>query len=205
MFFKSNKKMATGAAPLLLDVAPTPGFFAGTQVATRYAWTNVEELSVGDTVLTAQNGEQDIAAIERGTLDVSAHVAAAAQWPLMIPEGALGNEMPLVASPGMRVVIEDDAIVALFDAPCVSVRAETLVGFRGIARARVDGPLPHVTLIFDAPQTLVAQGGMFFDLPDRDGVKTFLPLDDRQSRILLRKLADRDRQPNPKPSSAVWI
>lgn len=205
MFFKPSKKIAKGAAPLLLDVAPTPGLFAGTEVATRYAWTKVEELRPGDTVLTAQNGEQEITAFERGSLDVSAHVAAAGQWPLLIPEGVLGNEKPLTVSPGMRVVFEQDAAVELFDAPCVSVRAEALVGFRGVARARVDGPLNHVTLTFDAPQTLVAQGGMFFDVPDRDGVHSFLPLDDRQSRILLRKLAESDRHPSPRASGTAWI
>lgn len=205
MFFRSNKKMTKGAEPLVLNVAPTPGFFAGTEVATRYAWTKVEDLQVGDTVLTAENGEQEIVGLERGSLSVSAHAAAAGQWPLLIPEGALGNERPMMVSPGMRVVIEDEATGSLFDLPCVSVRAENLVGYRGIARARVARALAHVTLLFDNPQTLVAQGGMFFDVPDAKGVQNFLPLNDRQSRLLIRHMSEADRKEREQPGNANWI
>ncbi|MEM9585009.1 MAG: Hint domain-containing protein [Pseudomonadota bacterium] len=205
MFFKSNRKMKQDAAPLVLNVAPVPGFFAGTEVATRYAWTKVEELSVGDTVLTAENGEQMIMGIERGSLTVASHAAAAGQWPLLVPEGALGNEKALMLSPGMRIVIEDEVAGALFGQPCVSVRAETLIGYRGIARARVGKTLEHVTLVFDKPQTVVAEGGLFFDVPDAKGVNNFLPLNDRQSRLLLRQLSHADREQRTRKVASGWI
>ncbi len=205
MFFKSNRKMSEGAEPLVLNVAPVPGFFAGTEVATRYAWTKVEELKVGDSVLTAENGEQMIMGIERGTLSVSAHAAAAGQWPLLVPEGALGNEKPLMLSPGMKIVIEDEVAGALFGQNCVSVRAENLIGYRGIARARVEKALKHVTLVFDKPQTVVAEGGLFFDVPDAKGVSNFLPLNDRQSRLLLRQMAHADRDKRGRKVASGWI
>ena len=205
MFFKSNRKASKAVAPLVLNVAPAPGFFAGTEVATRYAWTKVEELKVGDAVLTAENGEQDIVGIERGELSVSAHAAAAGQWPLLVPEGAMGNEKAMMLSPGMRVVIENDAAGALFGHGCVSVRAEALIGYRGIARARVAGPMAHITLVFDAPQTVVAEGGLFFDVPDERGVNNFLPLDDRQSRLLMRNMTEADRKQRGRKIKAGWI
>lgn len=205
MFFKSNRKIKEGSAPLVLNVAPAPGFFAGTEVATRYEWSKVEDLQVGDMVLTAENGEQMIMGIERGSLTVAAHAAAAAQWPLLVPEGALGNEKALMLSPGMRVVIEDEAAGELFGHSCVSVRAETLIGYRGIARARVGKTLEHVTLTFDKPQTIVAEGGLFFDVPDASGVNNFLPLDDRQSRLLLRQMASADRAQRGRKIASGWI
>ena len=205
MFFKSHRKMKAGAEPLVLNVAPAPGFFAGTEVATPYAWTKVEELRVGDTVLTAENGEQEIIGLEIGELSVSSHAAAAMQWPLLVPERALGNESTAMLSPAMRVVIEDEAAGALFGHGCVSVRAEALVGYRGIARAQVARPLQHVTLMFAEPQTVTAQGGMFFDLPDQNGVQNFLPLDDRQARLLMRQLSETDRKQRGGKPASTWI
>ncbi len=205
MFFKSNRKLVKGAAPLVLDVAPTPGFFAGTQVPTRYAWTEVEALRAGDHVLTAENGEQEILAVETGTLTVSSHAAAAAQWPLLVPEAALGNAKPMMVSPGMRLVVEDEVASTLFGQPCVSARAESLIGYRGIARARVARPLGHVTLRFHAPQTIATQGGLFFDVADAQGVHNFLPLDDRQARLLVRHLAQSDEAERSRVVSAGWI
>ncbi|WP_298293227.1 Hint domain-containing protein [uncultured Litoreibacter sp.] len=205
MFFKSKAKAAKAAAPLVLNVAPAPGFFAGTEVATRYAWTKVEDLKVGDTVLTAQNGEQDIVRIETGELNVSAHAAAAGQWPLLVPEGALGNEKAMMVSPGMRVVIEDDAAEALFGQSCVAVQAEALIGYNGIARARVSGPMAHVTLVFADPQCVVAGGGLFFDLPDARGVSNFLPLDERQSRQLVSRMSNAERKQRGPTPKAAWI
>ena len=205
MFFKSNRKIQDGSAPLVLNVAPAPGFFAGTEVATRYAWSKVETLKVGDMVLTAENGEQMIMGIERGSLTVAAHAAAAKQWPLLVPEGALGNEKALLVSPGMRVVIEDETAGALFGHGCVSVRAESLIGHRGIARARVGKTLKHVSLVFDKPQTIVAEGGLFFDVPDAQGVSNFLPLDDRQSRLLLRQMSYTDREQRGRKIASGWI
>ena len=192
MFFKPNRKIAKGASPLLLNVAPEPGFFAGTRIATRYAWTAVEDLQVGDIVLTAENGEQAITAIEHGELSVSAHAAAAAHWPLLVPEGVLGNDTSLMVSPATRLVIEHKNAATLFGQPRVSVRAESLIGYRGIARARIGKSLSHVTLHFDGPQTLVAHGSLFFDVPCANRVHSFMPLDARQARLLLHQMGEAD-------------
>ncbi len=204
MFFKPNRKMTKGASPLVLNVAPAPGFFAGTRIATRYAWTAVEDLQVGDTVLTAENGEQPIADLERGELSVSSHAAAAAHWPLMVPDAVLGNDAPLLISPATRLVIEHEQASELFGQPRVSVRGESLIGFRGIARARIGTSLPHVTLHFDTPQTLVAHGNLFFDVPCTNRIHSFMPLDARQARLLLHHMGEDDsirRASAPSPDS----
>lgn len=192
MFFKPNRKITKGASPLVLNVAPAPGFFAGTRIATRYAWTAVEDLQVGDIVLTAENGEQSISGIEHGELSVSSHAAAAAHWPLLVPEAVLGNDAPLMVSPATRLVIEHEQAAELFGQPRVSVRGESLIGYRGIARARVGKSLSHVTLHFEEPQTLVAHGSLFFDVPCANRVHSFMPLDARQARLLLHHMGEAD-------------
>ena len=205
MIFKSNRKMREDARPLLLTVAPAPGIFAGTEIATPYAWKPVEQIKLGDTVLTAEHGEQVVAGLETGALRVSSHKGAAKHWPLMIPEGALGNENSLIVSPGLRLVIEDEAAGLLFGETCVSVRAENFVGFRGIARANVPESLTHVTLMFERSVILVVEGGMFFDLPDLDGQHSFPCLDDRQSRLLIRQMGEADRRAKSRLVEAAWI
>ena len=110
-----------------------------------------------------------------------------------------------MVSPDTRLVIEHDAASFLFGAPCVTLRAENLIGFRGIARARVKGGLTHVKLCFDSAQTLVVEGGVFIDLPSTAGVYRFTPLNDRQSRLLVRNLGEADRKERARPAAAAWI
>ncbi|MEM7472611.1 MAG: Hint domain-containing protein [Pseudomonadota bacterium] len=205
MFFKSIRKAGKRPDPLVLTVAPAPGIFAGTQIATPKGAVPIEDLRVGDKVLTSENGSQEILGLEKGALSVSSHSAAAGHWPLLIPEGVLNNDSPLVVSPSMRLVLEHDVAGALFGHNCVSVRAETLIGFRGIARAQVARDMAHITLSFSAPQVVVAQGGILFDLPDAAQVHSFLPLSDRQSRLMMREMmANGRRRPVSRPSLA-WI
>lgn len=205
MFFKSNRKARTSIEPLVLNIAPASGLFVGTMIGTPYRWAPVEELQVGDDVLTAENGKQTIIGIERGELSVASAKAAAGQWPLLVPEGALGNEQALLVAPTMRLVIEDEAAGMLFGENCVSVKADALIGFKGIARARVHHALEHVTLVFDGPQTVVAPGGVFFDTPDMRGTHAFPTLGDRQARLLVRHMGESDRKRRSRKISPAWI
>ncbi len=205
MFFKSNRKARSNSEPLVLNIAPAAGLFAGTMIGTPYRWAPVEELQVGDDVLTAENGKQTIIGIERGELSVASAKAAAGQWPLLVPEGALGNEQAMLVAPTMRLVIEDAAAGMLFGENCVSAKAEALIGHKGIARARVRQALEHVTLVFDEPQTLVGQGGVFFDVPDMNGVSSFPALGDREARLLVRHLGESDRKRRSRAITPAWI
>ena len=205
MGFLYQRRPQRKSEPLVLNIAPQPGLFAGTKIATRYAWLPVEELSVGDMVLTAQNNEQEILGLETGTLEVSASRAAAGQWPLLLPQNALGNNEPTLVSPGQRILIEDDEASELFGMKSVSVRAQALIGFRGIARARVNDALTHVTLVFNGPETLLTQGELLLELPDISGRQVFTPLDDRQARLLMRNIAENEKNSKGKPASIAWI
>ena len=204
MFFKSSRK-TNKVEPLLLTTAPSAGIFAGTKVATRSRWACVEDLNVGDSVLTAEGGEQEITDIETRTLSVASVKAATGQWPLLVPEGAIGNDHAMLVSPDARLVIEDEAAGILFGEACVTVRAENLIGYRGISRARVNGDLTHVTIRFEEAQTLVVEGGVFVDIPAPNGLFRFTPLNDRQSRLLVRNMGETDRKERARPVAAGWI
>lgn len=204
MFFKSSRK-TSNVEPLVLTTAPSAGIFAGTKIATRNRWVPVEELEVGDMVLTAENGEQEVIDIEVRDLSLVSAKAAAGQWPLLVPEGAIGNDHAMLVAPDARLVIEDEAAGVLFGEACVSVRAENLIGYRGISRARVKGDLTHVTIGFEDAQTLVVEGGVFLDISAANGVQRFTPLNDRQSRLLMRNMGEADRKERARPMAAGWI
>lgn len=203
MYFKTNQTMQVTTRPLAFAIAPIAGFCEGTEIATPYAWSRVETLEVGDLVLTAEHGAQEIIGIETGALFVSSQRSHAIQWPVHVPEGALGNDSALVMSPAMRVVMEGETAALLFGHDCVSVQANDLIGFRGIHRARVAGPMQQTTLLFEQPQTVTAQGGVFFDIADMNGMHNFLPLSDRQARLLIRQMGEEDREFRASPTDNV--
>lgn len=193
MIFNIGRKPLT-ATPLLLTKAPAAGLFAGTQVGTPYSWVDVETLCAGDQVLTAQHGAQELLSITPAVMSVSASQAAARQWPLRVPEGAIGNSAAMLLCPDTRLVIEHDDAEALFGTKCVSLRAETLIAFRGIARARVCGELPHYTLRFADAQSILIEGNVFVEVAASNDVYRFLPLDDPQARLLIRRMAEGDAE-----------
>ena len=205
MFFKQNRSRRVKSAPLVLDRAPSVGLFDGTMIGCPNRWAPVESLRVGDEVLTANGGPQRIAAIDNGTLKVSAAKAVAGQWPLMIPEGAIFNDSAMLVAPDTRLVLESEIASEMFGHACVSVAAKSLIGFRGIARARTHKRLHHVTLRLETPQTLVGQGNVFFDLPGATGSYLFPKLSDKQARLLTRYMGEDQKPIRSGALSPAWI
>lgn len=193
MLFRTSKKPAK-LEPLLLTTAPPAGIFSGVELPTEEAWVPVEKLSEGDELLTAMNGSHELFRCEIRRLDVKSSSAAAGQWPIVIPEGALGNSEMVLVAPGQRIIFEMPVVAELFETPCVSVKAENLIGYKGIVRARHANGLTHVRIGFETPQTLRTNVGLFFDMPCPRGRHAFMPLTDRQARVLLRRLDEADRQ-----------
>lgn len=205
MLFKTNRTGEKRVPPLMLTVPETPGIFAGTRIATRNDWTPIEQLGVGDFVLTAEHGEQVITAVEVSELDASENSSVGASWPVHVPEGVLGNSAPLILAPDMHLVLEDDAAGLLFGQTCVSVKAEDLIGYRGVSRARIAQPLTRYTLQFTHGVSLVVEGGVFFDMPSPRGARRFKPLDPRQARLLVRHMGEEDYTHRSRRVASGWI
>jgi len=107
MLFKPKRAGKMEAAPLRLVNAPACGLFSGTKISTPGRWMAVEELEIGDKVSTIEQGDQEITGLIPGVLNVSTTLAAARQWPLMVPAGALGDNDALLLAPNMRLVVDD--------------------------------------------------------------------------------------------------
>lgn len=188
MFFKSNRNSARDIAPLLLQNPPRKGFFAGTKVATRETWVAVEDLRVDDLVLTDEHGPQVITHIEHSVIDLSESRRTPDAWPIHIPKNVLGNTRPVIVAPDMRIVIRDDAAISMFGKDQVCIPAESLIGYSGVARARIARPLVRVVLGFTHGVGLICEGDMRFDLPNAQGAFRHHPLEGRDARALLRQM-----------------
>lgn len=205
MLFKSNRTSEAPQKPLLLKTQETPGIYAGTKIATRDAWTPIEQLAVGDFVLTAEHGEQVITGFKKVVLDTGSNTVLGDQWPVLLPEGVIGNSSAMVVSPDMHLVVEDEAAGLLFGHTCVTLKAADLIGYRGVARARLAQPMTFYRLEFTHGVSLVAEGGIFFDMPSPRGARRFKALDARQARLLVRHMGEEDYAKRSRKVASGWI
>lgn len=150
----------------------TDGMSAGTLVATTLGWRAVEALTVGDEVLTFDNGTQRIMAVTRmqvAACDSAPEFAA----PVIVPAMALGNEEELVLLPEQTVMVESDVAEALYGDPFALIRARDLVGYRGIAQDSAKAPREVITLHLASDEILYVNGGaMVFTSADVPGTPT---------------------------------
>jgi hypothetical protein len=159
----------TGAAPQRIDPvcavqtqlgSVTHGLTAGTKIASNLGWCAVDALSVGDDVLTFDNGMQRIVDIRRTVLwaDMGGQVPPQ-HWPVIVPEGALGNRCDLVLLPDQGVLVESDEVCDTHGDPFALVPAQALEGLRGITRAKPKGGIELITLYFGNDEVIYTEGG----------------------------------------------
>lgn len=148
-----------GGALALEHGCPGHGFAAGTVVATHLGWRPVEALTVGDYVMTFDNGMQPITAVTRGAYWMQAGDCPDHLLPIQLPAGVLGNDRAMTVLPEQSVMVESDAAEDLLGDPFALIPAEALIGFRGIDRMRPWQAFDVVTLHFDQDQVVYADGG----------------------------------------------
>ncbi len=113
-------------------------FTPGTLIATPEGERHVEELRAGDTVITRDNGIQEISWIGsrglRGSeLERSPHLK-----PIHIARGALGDDLPaqdMWLSPNHRVLVANDKTALYFEEREVLVAAKHLTALKGVSVA----------------------------------------------------------------------
>lgn len=156
----------SGAAGGGMRVA-TRGILAGTKVISNLGYKAVEALEVGDKVLTFDHGMQVITEIHRETFWQDGADTDSANWPVVVPVGALANRVPLTLREDQGVLLESEAISDVFDLPWAVVPASSLEGLRGIERK---APLQEVEMIafsFAQDQVVYAEGGTLIHCPSQ--------------------------------------
>jgi len=137
-----------------------PCFTPGTLIATPKGERLVEELQIGDKVITRDNGLQEIRWIgEKGLTGVdfarNPHLK-----PILIKAGSLGNGLPerdTLYSPNHRVLVNNEKTALFFDEREVLVAAKHLVGAAGIHEVDVMGTT-YIHFMFDHHEVVLSNG-----------------------------------------------
>lgn len=141
------------------------GLMTGTRVASNLGWRAIDALAVGDKVLTFDHGMRMITEIRRAHVWLDAPETAEMMWPVVIPEGALGNREDLVLLPDQGVMIESDAAQDMHGDPFAILTAHSLVGLRGIHRRQPMQRVELVAVYFEHDEVIYAEGGALIHCP----------------------------------------
>ena len=144
--------------PLTSPPPPPVCFVNGTLIATADMNIPVENLKVGDMVMSRDNGPQSISWIGKRKF---AGNSPAHLLPIRIKANALGENMPqrdLLVSPQHRILVSDWRAEILFDAPEVLVPAKHLVNDSDIRVATDMNDFEYYHILFDTHQTIFSEG-----------------------------------------------
>ncbi|MEM7598308.1 MAG: Hint domain-containing protein [Pseudomonadota bacterium] len=159
-----------------------PCFTPGTVIATPFGEKSVETLSVGDRVLTRDNGLQEIRWIGTSRLSAQDLKNAPDLRPVLIRSGALEHGLPeadILVSPWHNVLIQSASTRAFFDENEVLAAAADLTGIDGVDVSEV----PEVTYIhfmFDRHEVVLSNGFWSESLRPDDAVMASLGQAQRQ-------------------------
>ncbi len=135
---------------------------AGTMIETPNGTTAVEDLSVGDTVLTKGNGPQRLRWVGSKTVDFTAQGATAEKLrPVRISAGALGQGLPakdLLVSRQHRMLVSSKVSERMFGSPDVLVSAIKLAALPGIYVDEEITEVSYFHLLFDQHEVIFADG-----------------------------------------------
>lgn len=161
-----------------------PCLAAGTLVTTSEGLKPVEEIRVGDRVLTRDDGFQEVRWAGSRVLDEADLKHNPDFVSVMIRAGALGNNLPrrdLRVSPGHRMLVSGVHAELMFGERDVLIAASDLVGQPGISFDT--RPVTYVHIMFDSHQIIDSEGAWSESFQPAD--VTLNGLDDEQRDELL--------------------
>ncbi|MFT6932709.1 MAG: Ca2+-binding RTX toxin-like protein [Paracoccaceae bacterium] len=127
-------------------------FAQGTRLMTPYGARRVQEIKVGDLVLTRDHGPQPVRWVGQRQLFADAKLA-----PITFQPGSLGNQRKLRVSPQHRMLISDYRTQLLYGEEEILVAAKHLVNGTTVIQ---DAPcnVCYFHLLFDTHQIVFAEG-----------------------------------------------
>lgn len=163
-----------------------PCFTPGSLIATSAGEVLVQDLRVGDMVLTRDNGYQPVRWV--GVREVTGRELSAAPnfWPVQIAQGALGEGLPMRSmrvSPQHRMLFTSARSEMYFGEREVLVAAVHLVGQPGIERVCPLDGVQYIHLLFDQHEVIRADGAWTESF--QPGDLTLAGMDDAQRNELL--------------------
>jgi Ca2+-binding RTX toxin-like protein len=168
-------------------------FTPGTRIVTERGPVPVEELAIGDHVVTRDHGLQPIRWIGRRTLDAAALAADPSLCPVLIRRGALGPDAPdrdMMVSRQHRMLVSSPVAALLFGSDEVLVCAAHLVGRPGITAA-APPDVTYLHLLFDRHEVILADNAWSESFQPGDRTLGGLASDQRDELVkLFPELAD---------------
>lgn len=143
------------------DYATPLCFASGTLIATDRGLVPVEDLEIGDLVMTADDGLQPLRWIARTRVSAARLTNEAAFRPIRIKAGAFGPDRPardLRLSPNHRVLLTGWRAELMFGMEQVLVSAKSLVNGSTIVVDYSDEPFSYHHLMFDRHQIVFSEG-----------------------------------------------
>ncbi|TDE38431.1 Hint domain-containing protein [Antarcticimicrobium sediminis] len=137
-----------------------PCFTPGTRIATPQGERLVEDLEIGDRVITRDNGIQEIRWVGSRRLNGLELSLADHLQPVMIRKGALGKGLPerdMMVSPQHRVLLANDRTALYFEDREVLVAAKHLVGMEGVERIE-QSSVTYIHFMFDQHEVVLSDG-----------------------------------------------
>jgi hypothetical protein len=137
-----------------------PCFTPGTLIATPKGERPVEDLQVGDRIITRDNGIQEIAWIGHKPMSGAQLVQNPHLQPVLIKRGALGRGLPerdMIVSPNHRVLVSSDKTQLYFDESEVLAVAKHMVGADGIHSINVL-KTTYVHFMFERHEVVLSNG-----------------------------------------------
>lgn len=136
-----------------INLTTTACFVAGTLILTDTCAKPVEDLRIGDRVVTRDNGPQSVRWI--GKTDVVAHGLDA---PIRFEADALGTHDAVEFSPNHRVLVSSVLAELYFGSFEVLVKAKHLVDGKSIWRRADGSAVTYVHILFDEHQIVYGNG-----------------------------------------------
>lgn len=146
--------------PNIFDIE-VPCFTSGTMIATPDGLRAVDDLQVGDLVMTADNGPQAIRWIKARKVHRWALSAAEKLRPVRIKAGALGAGCPetdLLVSQQHRMLVRSRIAERMFEEAEVLVAAKHLIGLPGIELAEDVTEVTYLHFLCDRHEVVFANG-----------------------------------------------
>lgn len=142
------------------NIQHVPCFTPGTLIDTIDGAVAVEDLRIGQQVLTRDNGFQTVRWIGRKVVGTAQLRANPRLQPVRIAKGALGSGLPLrdmIVSPQHRMLVSGRRAELFFGETEVLVAALHLVGQPGIERLSCDHVI-YLHVMFDAHEIILGDG-----------------------------------------------
>lgn len=152
-------------------------FTPGTMIDTRDGPVMIDDLEVGDFVMTDDHGAQPIRKIVRRSFTAEALARKPQLVPVRIKRNALAPNVPhadLVVSPQHRMVLRGWQALLMFGSPDVLATALSMVDEQDICRDWDSMFVTYIHLIFDRHEIITANGALTESLyPGKTAQKAF--------------------------------